>query len=81
MTRTPPPPLMRSHVLRRLMASSSRRIYRNGVIVMSSLMMKTKLMIEKNGVPMKEKKLVTPQEYLHLVHLLEISYDWRIKRT
>ncbi|KAK1575372.1 hypothetical protein Q3G72_004856 [Acer saccharum] len=49
MTRTPPPPVTRCHVLRRLMASSSRRIYRNGVIFMSSLMMKTKLLIEKNG--------------------------------
>ncbi|KAK0573536.1 hypothetical protein LWI29_009600 [Acer saccharum] len=66
MTRMPPPLVTRCHVLRRLMASSSRRIYRNGVIVMSSLMtrivmMKTKLLTEKNGVPMEEKKLVTPQ--------------------
>ncbi|KAK0601737.1 hypothetical protein LWI29_026969 [Acer saccharum] len=64
-TRTPRPPVTRSHDLRRLLASSSRRIDINVVIVMSSLMtrtvmIKTKLLIEKNGVPMK-KKLVTPQ--------------------
>ncbi|KAK3190030.1 hypothetical protein Dsin_029591 [Dipteronia sinensis] len=43
----PPPPVTRCHVLRSFMAFSSRRIYRNGVIFMSSLLTRTQVTWEE----------------------------------
>ncbi|KAK2643454.1 hypothetical protein Ddye_025217 [Dipteronia dyeriana] len=69
MTRMPPPPVTRCHVLHRLMASSSRKIYRNGVIVMSSMLMKTKCSNEGEEIGCSTRSGWQTLKSLRMIHL------------